>query len=208
MTRFLLTIVTMTLASAIPVAWTAGASPQDVVIDTSNRMIERLKAEKTVIENEPSKIYELVDEILLPQFDFVRMSKLVLGKNWRRATVDQRKRFTSEFRELLVRTYATSLAEYTDQEIVFLPFRGSASDNNATVHSEVTRPGDIPVEISYRLHNQNNAWKVFDVTIENVSLVTNYRSSYAQEIKKSGLDGLITKLAERNAKARNNLASG
>jgi len=184
----------------------AGLSPYDVIVNTSDRMFQRLKIEKPLLDKEPGKIYELVDEIVIPRFDFVRMSKLVLGKNWRQATLEQRKDFTIAFRETLVRTYANSLLEYVGQGITYLPPRQLDSSEDVTVQSEITRPGNSPIEIAYRLYLVNDDWLVFDVAIEGVSLVINYRSSYDQEIRKGGLDKLIIKLAERNHKARTKLA--
>ncbi|MFZ5595094.1 MAG: MlaC/ttg2D family ABC transporter substrate-binding protein [Pseudomonadota bacterium] len=193
--------------SALLLVWItgfAGASaaavqpPQDLIKQTADRMLAKLKEERAVIRKDPGRIYELVSDIVLPHFDFERMSAWVLGKHWRTATPDQKKRFTEEFRNLLVRTYATSLTEYTDRKINYLPFRGDANATDVTVRTEVEQPGAAAIPIDYSLILKNGEWLVYDVAIDNVSLVTNYRSTFANEIRQGGLDKLISKLAERN----------
>lgn len=182
----------------------AGASsaaiqpPQDLIKQTADRMLAKLKEERTVIRKDPSRIYGLVSDIVLPHFDFERMSAWVLGKYWRTATPEQKKRFTEEFRNLLVRTYATSLTEYTDRKINYLPFRGDPGATEVTIRTEVEQPGAAAIPIDYSLHLKNSEWLVYDVAIDSVSLVTNYRTTFANEIRQSGLDKLIDKLAERN----------
>lgn len=179
----------------------ASQAPQALVEETSKLMLTKLKEEQAVIKADPGRIYELVNQIVLPHFDFEYMSQMVLAKHWQRATPDQKKAFTNEFRTLLVRTYATSLNQYTDQKLTFAPFRPDARPELATVHSEVAQPGGQPIPIDYRLRSNGSGWKVFDVLIDGVSLVTNYRSSFAKEIRDNGIDGLIKTLADRNKQA-------
>ena len=179
-------------------AMAAAQAPQALVEETSKLMLGKLKEEAAVIKAEPGRIYELVNQIVLPHFDFEYMSQMVLAKYWQRATPAQKKAFVEEFRTLLVRTYATSLNQYTDQKLTFKPFRPEARPELATVHSEVAQPGGVPIPIDYRLRQEGEQWKVFDVVIDGVSLVTNYRSSFAKEIRVSGLDGLVKTLADRN----------
>lgn len=192
--------------AALLLVWMAGfvgasaaaPPPQDLVKQTADRMLAKLKEERAVIRKDPGRIYELVSDIVLPHFDFERMSAWVLGKHWRTATPDQKKRFTEEFRNLLVRTYATSLTEYTDRKINYLPLRGDPNATDVTVRTEVEQPGAAAIPIDYSLTLKNNEWLVYDVAIDSVSLVTNYRSTFANEIRQGGLDKLIGKLAERN----------
>ena len=193
-------VITLLLGfSLINQVW-AIQSPQVLVQETSEKMLATLKAEEKLLQQEPGRIYELVNEIVIPHFDFEYMSQLVLAKYWRRASPEQRAAFTSEFRTLLVRTYAKSLQEYTHQVIHFLPFR-EVSSGDVTVRTEVEQPGSFPIPIDYRLHQKGGEWKVFDVIIDDVSLVTNYRSSFAKEIRQSGIDDLISSLAKRNKEA-------
>ncbi len=193
-------VVTLLLAFGLALQVGAVPSPQALVKDTSERMLAKLKQERELLAQEPGRIYELVDEILLPHFDFEYMSQLVLAKYWRRASADQRRAFTGEFRTLLVRTYAKSLSAYTDQQISFLPFRELKGDD-VTVRTEVEQPGSFPIPIDYRLHQRGGEWKVFDIIIDGVSLVTNYRSSFAREIRKGGIDSLVKTLQARNQEA-------
>lgn len=176
-------------------------TPQALVEETSQLMLDKLRQEKEVVKADPKRIYELVNEIVIPHFDFEYMSQMVLAKYWRRASDTQRAAFTEEFKQLLVRTYATSLNEYSDQEIIYLPFRAGKDANQAMVRTEVEQPGGFPIPIDYRLHQNSSEWKVFDVVIDGVSLVTNYRSSFAKEIRQAGLDSLIDTLSKRNQEA-------
>lgn len=182
-------------------AMAAAQTPQALVEETSQLMLGKLKDEAAVIKAEPGRIYELVNQIVLPHFDFEYMSQMVLAKYWLRATPAQKKSFVEEFRTLLVRTYATSLNQYTNQKLTFKPFRPEARPELATVHSEVAQPGGFPIPIDYRLRLEGGVWKVFDVVIDGVSLVTNYRSSFSKEIRDGGLDGLVKTLADRNKQA-------
>jgi len=173
-------------------------SPQALVEQTANQMLDKLRTERKVIDEHPGRIYELVNEIVLPHFDFERMSTWVLGKYWRRATPEQRKEFIEQFRTLLVRTYAKSLSSYTDNKLTYLPFRGGPQQTDVTVRTEVDQPGGFPIPIDYSLYLKGDEWKVYDVTIDGVSLVTNYRTTFANQIRQDGLDKLIASLANRN----------
>ena len=139
----------------------------------------------------------------MPYFDFEKMSKLALGKNWRQLDNEQRVKFVEEFRLLLIRTYSTAMLEYTNEEIRLLPFRDDVSRKRVTVPMEVVQPAGPPIPMSLALYeNDDNAWKVYDVKIDGVSLVTNYRSSFATQIRNKGVDNLISDLADRNAKLK------
>ena len=173
-------------------------SPQAMVEQTAEQMLSKLREERQVIDQHPGRIYELVNQIVLPHFDFERMSSWVLGKYWRRATPEQRKAFEEQFRTLLVRTYAKSLSSYTDNKITYLPFRGTPQQTDVKVRTEVDQPGGFPIPIDYDLYLKGDEWKVYDVTIDGVSLVTNYRTTFANQIRQDGLDKLIASLASRN----------
>lgn len=199
--RRLMAVVLIGLTLMLAGQAQASQAPQALVEETSKLMLAKLKEEAAVIKADPGRIYELVNQIVLPHFDFEYMSQMVLAKYWQRATPEQKKAFTQEFRTLLVRTYATSLNQYTDQKLTFSPFRPDARPDLATVHSEVAQPGGFPIPIDYRLRAEGGQWKVFDVVIDGVSLVTNYRTSFAKEIRDGGLDSLIKTLADRNKQA-------
>ena len=177
--------------------------PQTLIKTSSDRMQKALKENKATIEKNPSFVYGLVDKILLPNFDFSKMSKLVLGKNWRKASTAQRERFIGEFRLLLVRTYSIAMLEFTDGDIVFLPFRGDLAKKKVKVKMEIARPNGptIPMALSMYLNKQKK-WMVYDVKIDGISLVTNYRSTFATEIRNDGMDKLIENLSTRNQKVK------
>ena len=177
--------------------------PQALIKDSSDRMQQSLKENKATIEKNPSFVYGLVEKILLPNFDFSKMSKLALGKNWRKANTAQRERFIGEFRLLLVRTYSTAMLEFIDGDIVFLPFRGDLAKKKVKVKMEIARPGgpSIPMSLSMYLNKQKK-WMVYDVKIDGISLVTNYRSTFATEIRNNGMDKLIDNLSTRNQKVK------
>ncbi len=182
-------------AVAAPVA---APSPRDMVIDTSQKMLAALKKDKDLLKQNPQRIYDLVSEIVLPHFDFTTMSKWVLGKNWRTLNPDQQQRFTNEFRTLLVRTYAVSLSEYQDQKLNYLPLQAAPGADDVSVRTEVLRGGGPAIPINYSMHLTDNGWKVYDVVIDGVSLVVNYRTSFATQIRQGGVDKLIDQLVARN----------
>ena len=173
-------------------------SAYDLVKQTSDRMISSLKDKGDELHKNPQLIYNLVNEIILPHFDFEHMSQLVLGKYWNRISADEKKQFTKEFQLLLVRTYGTAMSDYSDQKINFLPFRNDDNADDVTVKTEVEQKGGFPIPIDYSLYKKQGEWKVYDVSIDSVSLVVNYRTSFSSEIKQSGITDLIKKLRTRN----------
>ncbi len=179
------------------------AEPQQVVKTFKNLMLQVLKDNEAELIEDPDIIFGLVESIIMPYFDFDRMAKLALGKNWRGASKKQRIQFTEEFRLLLVRTYSTAMLEYTDEEIKFLPFRGDLTKKRVHVPVEIIRRGGpaIPMTLSMYL-NDEGGWAVYNVRIEGVSLITNYRSTFATQIRNEGMDKLIESLASKNEKVR------
>lgn len=179
-------------------------SAEEIVKTTSDKVIERLIAQRADLDVHPEKIYSLINELVIPHFDFVSMSKWVLGKtNWNGANQKQQDQFVNEFRTLLVRTYAKALLEYSDHEIRYLPIESNPNSTIAIVKTEVQQPGANAVPINYSMHVSGGEWKVVDVAVDGISLVATYRGSFASEIRKNGMDALINKLAERNASATN-----
>lgn len=200
MKKLLTTIAAMLIMSAVAFAQT---SPDQIVREQTNRIIELVKANKATYERDPQKLYAMVEEVVLPYFDFRVMARSVLGRYWREATEEQRERFVKEFKNLLVRTYATALLKYTNQEIRVLPFRApTGGDKTAVVRTEVIQPGGPSIPIHYSFYQTDSSWKVYDVAIDGVSLVTNYRNAYASKVKNEGLDALIASLAEANRKGQ------
>jgi phospholipid transport system substrate-binding protein len=177
--------------------------PQALVKASSDKMMQSLKDNKVQLEADPDFIYGLVTDVLMPHFDFEKMAKLALGKNWRGLSVAQQVRFTDEFRLLLIRTYSTAMLEYSDQEIRFLPFRDDVKTKRVQVDMDIIQTGGPSIPMSLSLYeNENDAWKVYDVKIDGISLVTNYRSTFATEIRNDGIDNLIERLASKNEKVK------
>lgn len=169
-----------------------------LIKNTSEQVLKALEDQKELLKKDPNHVYKLVDEIILPHIDFQKMAKLALGKNWRKATAAQKKTFTAAFRQLLVRTYSKSLSEYTGQKLIYLPFRAKADATNVTVKTEIDQNSGFPIPINYSLFIKGDAWKVYDIKIDGLSLVTNYRGSFAKEIRAKGMAGLIKKLEDKN----------
>lgn len=198
-----LMLLSLLMVSTISKADDSEILPQELVKNSTEEMLQALKDNKAALDEDSSIIYGLVDEILMPNFDFDKMSKLALGKNWRKADSQQRERFTQEFRLLLVRTYATAMLEYTDEEIHFVPFNGDLEKKKVKVKMEILQSGgpSIPMALSMYL-NKENAWKVYDVKIDGISLVTNYRTTFSTRIRNEGMDKLIDSIAARNEKVK------
>jgi phospholipid transport system substrate-binding protein len=176
----------------------ASSSIEAMIKDTADKVLEEMRTNAELYKKDPQKIYELVDTLVLPHFDFASMTDLALGRYSEQVSPEQRPEIVHEFRLLLVRTYSSALLEYTDQKVVFLPMEGSEADGEVTVRAEIQQAGGFPIPIDYLLHNGEDGWKVVDVSVDDVSLVTNYRSSFARAIKKDGVDGLIQTLRARN----------
>jgi phospholipid transport system substrate-binding protein len=183
----------------------AAQSPEAVVKETSDGVINRIESQRSALEANPEQVYDLVNELVIPHFDFVSMSKWVLGKNWKSASESQRTEFIGQFKTLLVRTYARALLEYSGQEVKYFPVEQKPESNLAVVKTELTSTGSQPFPVAYRMHQANEEWKVVDVAVDGVSLVSTYRGSFAAQIKKEGFDSLIKKLADKNEKLAKNL---
>ncbi len=176
-------------------------SPDALVKRTTDDVLTIIKSDADIQAGDQQKIFALAEEKVLPNFNFDRVSRLVLGKNWTRATADQKAAFQNEFRTLLLRTYATALSKYKNQEIEFKPLRKKEGAKTASVKTLILQPGGQPIAVNYSLARETGAWKVYDIVIEGVSLVTNYRGQFSQEVRRNGLDSLIEELTKKNAKA-------
>lgn len=172
-----------------------------LVKETTDKIMKTLRAKKKEIAANPDLVTELVDKIVLPHFDFAKMSQWTLGKYWDKASADQKKRFIDEFKMLLIRTYSKALADNTDKEVVFKSAKASKKHKNeAIVSTEVPQSGGFPIPIVYRMRTDGKAWKVLDVNIDGISLVSNYRSSFGHEVKRTGIEKLIASMKSRNKK--------
>jgi phospholipid transport system substrate-binding protein len=176
----------------------AAMGPEQLIKETSDKVLAEIKANTDTYKSDPNGVYKLVNDVVLPHFDFSAMTDLALGQYKDEVSAEQRPTIIEEFRLLLVRTYSSALLEYTDQQLVYLPMEGLESDGKVTVRTEIEQAGGFPIPINYTLRLGKDGWKVFDISVDDVSLVTNYRSSFARAIKKNGIDGLIKTLQNRN----------
>ncbi len=185
----------------------AAEIPPDVLARTTTQeVLTILKQDKELQSGNLTKVHQLVEAKILPNFDFNRMTQLVIGKHWPRATAEQKQALVTEFRNLLVRTYSSSLTAFTNQTVEFKPLKLKPDDVDVTVHSEIKQPGGQPIPIDYSMYKTAFGWKIYDVAIDGVSMVTNYRSSFSSEIRQKGIDGLIKTLADQSNRATANSA--
>jgi phospholipid transport system substrate-binding protein len=175
-------------------------APDALIKEVSTDVIDAVKADKAIQAGDVQKVIALVDAKVLPYFNFQRMTAGAVGRYWRQATPEQQKGLQDEFKILLVRTYAGALAQVKDQTVQLKPMRAGAEDTEVVVRTEVRGKGD-PIQLDYRLEKTPTTWKIYDVNVLGVWLVENYRNTFAQEISANGIDGLISKLAERNKAA-------
>jgi phospholipid transport system substrate-binding protein len=194
MTRLLITIGLL----CAPFMARADLEPDELARNTTTEVIRIVSADKDMKKGNSKKVYDLVQAKVLPHFDFVQMTKLAVATNWKQATSTQQSALVEQFQALLVRTYAASISSVADYKIDYKPLRLKPGDTDVTVNSEVSKPGAPPIPIDYRMEKQGKDWKVYDVLVDNVSLVTVYRRSFASEVKRGGIDGLIQTLAKRN----------
>jgi phospholipid transport system substrate-binding protein len=171
-----------------------GPDPQQVIEKTARQMLEALDADREAYRKDPKKVDALVDRIVLPHFDSQLAAQLVLGKHWRTATADQRRRFVDAFYHSLLNKYGAALASFTSNNLVMLPFRGDLSTGSATVKTMVTTSDGTQVPVNYSMHSTAEGWKAWDVTIEGISYIKNFKTDFGAEIDQKGLDAVIDRL--------------
>ena len=189
-------VACLILLFAMPVM--AQIGPEQLIMETTEKVMVEISTNAEILKSDPQKVYKLVEELVLPHFDFTAMTDLALGRYKDKVSADQKPEIVNEFRLLLVRTYSSALFEYSGQELIYLPMEGSEAEGLVIIRTEIELAGGFPIPINYTLRSSGNGWKVFDVSVDEVSLVTNYRSSFARAINKDGVDGLIKTLRERN----------
>jgi phospholipid transport system substrate-binding protein len=205
MPRRIVAVALIALAQAPLVAWLGSAparadapaaqpGPQELMDSVAKRMFEALDSNRAAIKKDPEKAYPLVDTILLPHFDTEYAAQLVLAQNWRTATPDQRKRFVDALYRALLKTYGGAIADFTADRLTMLPFRGDPAATQATVRTLVRRSSGAQVPVDYRLRKTADGWKAFDVIIEGISYVRNYRTDLGAEVSQKGLEAVIARL--------------
>lgn len=195
--RFLSTIMALCVhAGAVQAA--DALAPDALAKSVTDEVLAIVRADKDIQSGNKKKVLQLVESKVAPHFNFVRMTQLAMGRNWRQASAEQQKLVVDEFRTLLVRTYTAAFTQYKNQTVEYRSPRMAAADNDVVVQSFIKQPAGQPVAVDYSMEKTGGGWKVYNVKIEGVSLVENYRNTFNTEIQKSGVEGLIKSLSERN----------
>ena len=189
---------TALILAAVALPAFAQEAPDALVKRTSGEVLQVVRTDPKVAAGDKQRIREVIETMLLPNFDFDKMTALAMGRNWNKATPEQQKSLVEQFRTLLVRTYSGALSQYKDQSIDFKPMRADPAATEVVVRSEVVRPGQAAVQIDYGMTKTAAGWKAYDVIVGGVSLVTNYRDEFNEQIKSGGVDGLIKTLSDKN----------
>ena len=200
MKRFFLSVF---LGAFVAAAAAQDLSPPQLVQKITDDVLAAVKSDKQLAAGDRQKAVKLAEEKVLPYVDFEYATRLAVGRSWRQATPEQKKRLVDEFRNMLVRTYSNSISAYEGQTLKVLPGRakGENGDDEATVHTQFVRSGGQPLPIDFQMHKAGNGWKVYDIVVEGVSLVLTYRSEFDAIVKQQGIDGLIQALAKKNIPA-------
>ncbi len=173
-------------------------SPDALIKKVTDDVLTIVRQDKDIQSGNTRKAIELVEAKVLPHFNFQRMTALAMGKDWRQATPEQKKRLSEEFKTLLVRTYSNALTGYKDQSVRYKPTKVQGDDTDVVVRTEILQPGGKPIQLNYSVEKQPEGWKVYDVVVAGVSLVTNYRDTFNQEVRANGIDGLVLMLGNKN----------
>ena len=200
MMNFLKTCVALLMAVSLP-AVANDVAPDALIKQVSDEVLQIVRSDKAIQAGDMKRISEVVDAKMLPHVNFTRMTSLAVGRDWRNATPEQRDALAAEFKTLLIRSYAGALSNYRDQQIVFKPFKMKADETDVLVRTEVRQPAAQPVGIDYNVMKTPEGWKIYDVAVAGVSLVTNYREEFGRDIRANGIDGLIKSLHEKNRSA-------
>lgn len=208
-------LVTFTLLLSAVCALAASGTPDGLVRQLSDEVMTAIKQDKALKAGDLQKIGVLVDTTIMPHVDFERMTSSAVGHYWNQASQEQKQRLQEQFKHLLMRTYSGAVTKVKDQRIVLKPLRASPGDTEVLVQTLIQGTGD-PLQLDYRLEKVGDEWKIYDVNVLGAWLVQNYKSQFSQEIAANGIDGLITKLEQRNkanaaaaaAKATSKASSG
>lgn len=191
-------VVLLSTLLLTPVTWAAEIRPDTLVEETAQEVLAIIKRDKDIQSGNKAKILNLVKSKILPHFNFTRMTRLAMGKNWSKASPQQKKELEKEFRTLLVRTYYKALAVYSDHTIKVSPVKNMAGKTDTTVKTEIIQSHGQPVSIDYSMQKIKSAWKVYDITVAGISLVINYRGSFNSKVRSGGVEGLLKALDKKN----------
>lgn len=173
-------------------------APDALARSVTDEVLALVRADKDLQAGNSQKVYELIETKIAPHFNFSGMTRLAMGRNWREASATQRQALTVEFRALLVRTYTTAFTQYRNQSVEYRPLKLAPADEDVVVRSLIRQPSGPPVTVDYNMEKTGEGWKVYNVKIEGISLIENYRNTFNSEVLKHGVDGLIRTLADRN----------
>lgn len=193
-------------ASLVAGSVLAQEAPDAMVMKITDEVLDIVRKDKDIQNGNTRKAIELVDAKVLPYFNFQHMTALAVGKEWRKATAQQQQQLSAEFKTLLVRTYSNALTGYKNQKVVFKPFKMNPGETDVLVRTEVQQPGSKAIQLDYSLEKLDSGWKIYDVTVAGISLVSNYRDQFAQEIRNGGMDGLILSVAAKNKSLESTLS--
>lgn len=202
MARILLVgLLALSTSAGLPARAADMLPPDALARSVTDEVLKILRTDKEVAAGNPQKVVEVIETKVAPHFEFNSMAKLAMGRNWSQANPEQKKTLTQEFRTLLVRTYTTAFSQYRDQTVEYRPLKLAPDETDAVVKSLIKQPSGQPVSVEYRMEKTERGWKVYDVKIEGISLVENYRNTFNSEIQRSGVDGLVKSLADKNKSA-------
>jgi phospholipid transport system substrate-binding protein len=173
-------------------------SPDALVKQVTDEVLTVVRQDKDIQSGHTKKAIDLVETKVLPHFNFQHMTALAVAKDWKTATPEQKKRLTEEFKNLMVRTYSNSLTSYKNQTVIYKPTKLQGGETDVIVKTEILQPGSKAVQLDYALEKRSDGWKVYDVIVAGISLVTNYRETFSQEVRANGIDGLIQMLVTKN----------
>ena len=201
--NYLVRIFATLLFAFSATAW-AQAKPEELVQTITNDILAAIKSDKQLAAGDKQKALKLAEEKVLPYIDFEEATRLAVGRAWSQATPEQKKKLVAEFRNMLVRTYSNAIEAYQGQTLKVLPSRGGKSDakDEATVRTQFVRAGGQPLPIEFQMRKAEKGWKVYDISVEGISLVLTYRSEFDQVVKQEGIDGLIKRLTQKNTPAK------
>lgn len=198
MKKYLFLFVLAACFAAVPARAAEMVAPDALAKSVTDEVLAIIRADKDIQSGNQHKVLDLVESKVVPHFNFPHMAQLAMGKNWRQASAEQQKVLTREFRILLVRTYTAAFTQYKNQTVEYRPLRLAPDETDAVVKSLVKQPSGQPIAIDYGMEKTDRGWKVYNVKIEGISLVENYRNTFNSEVQKNGVDGLIKSLAEKN----------
>jgi len=200
--KILIAIFACLMALALPARAQQDLGPEDLVRKVTQDVLDAIRSDKQLAAGDRQKALKLAEEKVLPHIDFEDAARLAVGRAWAQATPEQRKKLVEEFRKMLVRTYSNAISAYEGQTMKVLPVRMKPGDTEVTVHNQYIRAGGTPLPVDYQMHKTDQGWKIYDITVEGVSLVLTYRSEFDAIVKQQGIDGLIKRLEEKNTPAR------